>query len=178
MENSSEIRDSLQKAMDILCKAKMFEEKAMVRAQELGLQGEKRRLRYESAKNHQLINYIKCDSFDVYGFKLETIQQSITVPEVNSIRQFFEMYLSKIEEQYDALHALANKLVALNAQHAACKIYDKCRSLIDDIKYYRRTILEGSAATWKPEFIFLHQTTAENVHDEFEGKEKKVGYDE
>lgn len=176
MKYKAEIKTTLQGALDVLCKAKKFEEDAMLMAQKLGLQGEKRRLRYESAKNHNLINFFKCDTYDVFGFTLTVTPAAASLQEATTIRGFFEMYLAKVEDQYDAMHEIANKLVTMNAQYAAAKLYDKCRCLVEDIKYYRRTIMEGNAAGWKPEFIFLHQTTACNIHDEFEEKEKKVGY--
>jgi len=176
MENTTEIKEQLQKAVDVFCKAKKMEESYMLSAQRLGLQGDKSRLRYESTVNHNLINFLRCDSFDVYGFTLAATEQSAAITEPTSIRAFFESYLLKIESECDALHAIANRLVVMNAQHVAAHLYAKCRCLVDDIKYYRRTILEGHTVNWNPEFIFLHQTTAENIHDTFEEKEKSVGY--
>jgi len=176
MENTTEIKDLMQKAIDVIAKSKKFEEEGMIIAQRLGLQGEKRRLRYESAKNHNLINFLRCDSFDVYRFLLTNNTQAVTMPDITTIKGFFESYLQKIEEQYDSLHAIANKLVVANAKHVAEHLYKKCACLIDDIKYYKRTIQEGTKTEWSVEFIFLSQTTAENIHDEMEKKEKEVGY--
>ena len=146
-------------------------------AQYLGLQGEKRRMRYESTKSHNLMNYLKCDAFDVYGIDLKTHHQEVEMPEIMNIKGYLTAYLEKIEHQYDILHSIANKLVLANCQHYACCLYDVCKDLICDIKYYRRTMLEGDVTKWSPEFILLHQTSAENIHDKFEGKEKKVGYE-
>jgi len=176
MENVLEIKDQLQKAVDTLCKAKKFEEEGMLIAQRIGLQGEKRRLRYESAKTHNLINYLRCDSYDVYKIQLSGNSQAVTVPDISSLKGFFETFLQKMEDQYEALHTYANKLVVLNARHYAEPLYKKCECLLDDIKYYKRTIMEGNNTSWSVEFMYLHQTTGENVHDCFESKEKEVGY--
>jgi hypothetical protein len=177
MEHSLEVKTLLQNAVDVLFKAKKIDSEVMVKAQNLGLQGEKRRLRYESAKNHNLINYLKCDAFDSYGITLLGEMPNISSPNTNSMQGFFQMYLQIMEEQYDKLHSIANNLVQVNAQCYAKLLYKKCHCLLEDIKYYRRIIREGDATSWKPEFIFLHQTTKCNVHDEFEEKEKEVGYD-
>ena len=177
MHNVNEIRDLLQQALVAIYKSEKFEEKAMSIAQYLGLQGEKRRMRYESAKNHNLMNYLKCDSFDAYGIELKIHHQEVEMPEVMNIKGYFTTYLEKIEGQYETLHSIANKLVMANCQHYACCLYDICKHLMCDIKYYKRTIMEGDIVKWSPEFIFLHQTTNENVHDHMEEKEKEIGYD-
>lgn len=177
MEYTNNIKIQLQDAVNLLSKAKRFEEQFMVIAQRLGLQGEKRRLRYESAVNHNLINFIICNSFDVYGISITSDPQNNSVPNVSTIEDFYTNYLAKMENQYDKMHEIANILVTSNCQHMAKYLYDRCRSLIEDIKYYRRTIMEGDAVKWNPEFIFLHQTTQCNIHDYYEEKEKSVGYD-
>lgn len=171
MENIPQIKDLLQKAIDILCKSKMYEEDYMLVAQKLGLQGEKRRLRYESGKNHKLINDIRCDAFDTYGLTLTNKVTPITAPPATTMKDFFENYLEKMDGQYDALHGIANQLITLNAKCAAMPLYEKCSCLIDDIKFYNRTIMEGEIVGWKPEFMLLREVTAENVHDTFEKKE-------
>jgi hypothetical protein len=176
MKYANEIKNQLQAVIDILCKAKMFQLDAMTKAQQLGLQGEKRRMRYESAKNHNLINFFVCDSFDVYGITVKVNPSSLSMPSISNIKEYFETCNAMIESQYDTLHGIANQLVAYNCQHEAKLLYDKCRCLIEDIKYYRRTIQEGDIVGWKPEFILLHQTTACNIHDEFEKKEAEIGY--
>jgi len=140
------------------------------------LQAEKRRLDYESVMNHNLINYFTRDSFDAYGITLIISEPAIRQVEIGSIEEFFQKGLQKLEEEYDSLHSIANGLVANNAQPYACILYDQCKRLTGYVKYYRRVILEGDATDWKPEFIFLHQTTACNMHDEFEKKEESIGY--
>jgi hypothetical protein len=174
MENVNEISQLVQEAINVFCKSKRFEEEVLTIAQKLGLQGEKRRLRYESAKHHNLINFLICDAFDVYGVSLKRIPVETNIPVIATIESFFTTCLTKMESQYNALHTIANKLVVLNAQHVAKRLYDCCCCLIEDIKYYRRIIREGSATSWKPEFIFLHQTTACNVHDTYEKKEAEI----
>jgi hypothetical protein len=81
--------------------------------------------------------------------------------------------LQVLEKEYDDLHTIANGLVNANVRSYAEFLYKKCECLLDYIKYYRRTIAEGTTAAWNVVWLFEHQTTACNVHDEFEGKENK-----
>lgn len=173
MEYLTEKQNLIQKAVDALFKSHRFDEESSLLALKLGLQGEKRRTKYESIKSSILINYIRCDSFDSYGFVIKKEFQPITAPDASSIKEFFPMYLTKLENEYDTLHSIANSLVAANTQHLAKCLYEKCSCIMDYIKYYRRTIREGILTGYSPEFILLHQTTAENVHDSFEEKELK-----
>jgi len=176
MEKSEEIKLLLQKAIDTLNTSKCFEERAMMIAMKLGLQGEKRRMRYESAKNHNLINFFLCDTFDTCGLVLTKEHQPISTPIINSMQEYFTALLNKTEELHAVLHDVANKMVIAGYKHGANYLYEKCCCLIEDIKYFRRIIREGTATLWSAEFIFLHQTTEHNIHDCFEAKEKEVGY--
>jgi len=174
--NKQEIKSLLQQAMDAISMAQCLEEDLMCKAQRIGLQGEKRRQRYESAKSYNLIKYLKCDAFDAYGIELEHKAGTAPAQQIGGMKGYFDVFLNKQEQLYDVLHTIANKLVAVNCQYYAKLLYDKCACIVEDIKYARRTILEGNLVNWAPEFILLHQTTLENVHDHFEEKEKEVGY--
>lgn len=175
--NKQEIKSLLQQAVDAVSMAKSLEEDLMCKAQTLGLQGEKRRQRYESAKSYNFIKFLKCDAFDAYGIELELKHVAAPSQQVSGIKGYFDVFLSKQEQLYDMLHTIANKLVVNNCQYYAKFLYGKCACIVEDTKYTRRTILEGNLVNWSPEFILLHQTTMENVHDRYEEKEKEVGYD-
>lgn len=166
----------MDQVLFVLDISKKWCEKMMPIAQELGLQGEKRRMRYNSTKCHNLINYLICDYFDTSGIKLslDPHQGRESIPEISSFKEYFEAYLGLLEDTHTHLHKCANLFVGAGARHYAKPLYVKCAEMIDDIKYVRRTLAEGETAKWDPNFIFLYQTTGENIHDEFESKEKKV----
>lgn len=174
MEHISEIKQLLQQAINAAYTSEKWEEKAFPIAQRIGLQGEKRRERYQSVKSHNLVNYLKSDSFDLYGINLTVHHIEVDVPEITSIKAYFEMVLEKTIGQYDKLHTIANKLVMANARSSAKCLYCFCDELACDIKYFRRTIMEGNIVNWDPKFMLLHQVTAEDVHDNFEAKEKSI----
>jgi hypothetical protein len=98
---------------------------------------------------------------------------------VTDMQTFFSQYLLVLEKEYTELHAIANNLVTAAARHYAKQLYGKCEFLLEQIKYYRRTIMEGNITGWVPEyvgFVLLHETTACNVHDDAEKMEESVGY--
>lgn len=174
MEHISEIKQLLQQAINAAYTSEKWEEKAFPIAQRIGLQGEKRRERYQSVKSHNLVNYLKSDSFDLYGINLTVHHIEVDVPEVTSIKEYFTMVLEKTIGQYDKLHNIANKLVMANAKCSAEKLYCFCDELACDIKYFRRTIMEGNIVNWDSKFMLLHQVTQSNVHDSIEEKEHKI----
>lgn len=174
MEHINEIRTLLQQAINAMYKSEKWEEKCFPIAQRIGLQGEKRRMRYQSVKSHNIVNYLKSDSYDLYGITLTVHHTEVEIPEIASIKAYFDIALEKTESQYDTLHSLANKLVMANARCSANNLYCFCDELADDIKYYRRSIMEGNITNWSPQWILLHQTSAEDIHDKFEEKEESI----
>lgn len=178
MENKARIQELLQKVVIILYKAEKMEEECATLAQRIGLQGEKRRLRARSVESHNLINYIICDNYDYADISLDRAHDKIEMEHKHMLpKAFFELYLEKLMDQSEALHTIANGLVANNYSYGAdplyCLIKDK---LAKDIKYYHRTIKEGNDNDWNWVWLSQHQTTAENIHDEFQKEEKKLGY--
>lgn len=179
MEKENEVKSLLQSALVEIYNSEKFCESYLQKAQKLGLQGEKRRLRYLSVIWHNLKNYLHCDYFDLFGASLESGHSETPPPTVASIQDFFKKTCSHFEKMYDFLHGIANKLMPANGYCYATCFLEKCNCIAEYIKEYRRIIMEGEAAGWSAEYIqrlLIHQTTWHNVHDCFEEKEKEVGY--
>lgn len=177
MKNTLEVKELLQKAVDAICKSEHYEQEMCLIAQHIGLQGEKRRMRYESVKCHIMINYLRCDAYDSYCIELAYNDCKVDTGHITNFEEYFEATLAYFSNKYDALHNIANKLVLANAKPYAEKLYKMCACIMDDIKYFQRTIKEGHIAKWDPSWMLLHETTDYNVHDEFEKKEKALGWD-
>lgn len=177
MKHTEEVKELLQKALDATCRAEYYEQTMCLVAQKIGLQGEKRRMRYESVKCHNLINYLRTDAYDTYGIEL-VYDKTITaqIPVITNFESYYETVLGYYTSKYDTLHSIANKLVMANAREYACKLYHLCDCILSDIKYFKRTLREGRLAKWDPSWMLLHETTDYNVHDEYEKKEHEVGY--
>jgi len=176
MEHTTEVKNLLQQTVDSLCKSRYYEEEAMCIAQRIGLQGEKRRMRYDSVKCTNLIHHLLCDAYDAYGITIEMKETHVSTPTITNFSGYFNTVLGFYESKYDTLHGIANKLVLANAKSYAEKLYCICGCVMDDIRYFRRTIAEGKLNNWDASWILLHETTDHNVHDHMEEKEKGVGY--
>lgn len=167
-----EIKGLLQQAVDTLYKSKRWNESIMCIAQKMSLHGEKRRLRYESGKDHQLINYLRCDAFDLFGIELSNTAIPVSVPSISSMKGLFQAELDKALEEYEVYHDLGNKLVIAGARTYAEHLYKMCDCLSCDIKEFRRFIMQGDRTEWDASFILYYETTNHNIHDSFESKEK------
>lgn len=177
MENIAKMTELLQKAVDVMYKAEKYEEAALQIAQKLCLQGEKRRLRYESVKSHNIVNYLICEAYDYANISLERTHHEVKMPSSISIKGFFEMYLTKMTEQHEALYAIANDLVINKCSRRVSKLlYCLCDCLEECIIYYNRVIQEGNATGWDITRILIYQTTWCNVHDHYEKLEKEIKY--
>ena len=179
MDRMNEVKSLLQGAIGELYYAEKYCKSYMLKAQKLGLQGEKRRLRYESTKYHNLINYFECDFFDLYGIDVYMQHAERQIDTVSGVKDFYNKVLSYSEKLYDKFHSIANALVVANGRNYAQHLYGKVDCLTEYIKEYRRIIMEGDASNWSDAYvqrIMLHETTVHNVHDYFEEKEKEVGY--
>lgn len=170
MRNKDEIKVVLNELVNLLTESIHWEQSAMLVAQKIGLQGEKRRNRYESNCNDALLKKIRCHAYDF--LEIELIEGKIGKEMVaSSFEVYFREWRSKLNTIYDNMHEIANKLVSLGMQPFAKCLYDKLACIEKDITYANRTIMEGNKCSWDAQFIFLHQTTAENIHDYYEKKE-------
>lgn len=168
MKYSSEIKSQLQKAVDVMYAAEKFEEEILIHAQVIGLQGEKRKERYCSSKSHNLVNYLKCEAYDVFGAVIRPHHVETPPMSITNFEKYFEISLERHVNIYDELHEIANELVKYHYQPVACLLFCKCKCILDEIRYIKRTLAEGKKAAWSPTWIFTYQTTFENVHDKYE----------
>lgn len=176
MRDREQIRIVVQELVNTIHDSISWEVEAIDRTQRLGLQGEKRRNRYDMATNIDLLNHIKCMYFDLFGTSIKPDPRTVVLSDTETFSSYFSVYLKKQTTVYDSLHDLANRLVALNMQPLASKIYKKLECITENIICTNRIIFEGEKTNWSPDFIFLHQTTDENIHDKYEEKEKERGY--
>ena len=180
MEKMNEVKQLMVNAINEFYYAEKYCKSYMLKAQKLGLQGEKRRLRYESTKFHNLINFFECDFYDLYGIDITMQHGDNQMATVSSIQDFIRKVLEYKEKMFDKFHNLANGLVVANGRNYAGHLYKYCDCLVEDIKEYRRMVMEGDASGWSEAYLqrlMMHETTWHNVHDSFEDKEKSVGYD-
>ena len=171
--NKENLKNILQSVYNEFYNAEKWCESYLTKAQKLCLNGEKRRLRYESVKFHNLKNYIVTDAFDSFGIELSLEHQEATISTVTGISDFFAKSLDYCDKNYNKFHNFANELCQNNAYCYTKKLLELTHCILEQIKYYRRTIAEGNAANWDMTWLLQHQSTAESVHDTYEKLEKE-----
>ena len=180
MEKSNETKSLVESAIVEIYNCEKFAEYYFKKAQRVGLQGEKRRLRYFSTVCHNLKNYLPSDFYDLYGIALKECHPTVQVNENPlTIPEFFEKSLNFFESEYDAIHKISNSLIMSNSANYADKLMCICEKLAKYIKKYRRIKVEGESFGWGQEYIqriMLLQHSLSDVHDKFKKKEEAIGY--
>ena len=176
MNKTNEVKSVLQQLYSEIYSAEKFAEHFCVKANRMGMQGSKRLLRYDSTVWHNMKNYIMTDSFDSYGIELSMEHPEVQISGITSIQEFYRRVLESLEKQYENIHTLANSLVNVCAYPYTKKLLCICSDIMEHIKHYRRMNLEGNMCSWNPVWILQMETSAENLHDTMEKREKEVGY--
>ena len=176
MEKANEVKGLVQSAYNEVYNAEKFCESYCVKAQKIGLQGSKRKLRYESVGWHQLKLFLLTDFYDFYGDELNMEHKEQQISTVTGVQDFYRKLLNYYEKLYNTLHSLSNSLVISNASAYSKHLNEKCACIMESIKHYRRTIIEGDNCGWNLVWLYQHETTDYNTHDTYEAKEKEKGY--
>lgn len=167
----------LQAAVNLLYASQEWEGVAHMKAQKLGLQGEKRRERYEQRKELCIMQYLQSVAIDLFDVEIMPARQNVNFPQVTDIQSYFNQYLAKLWEIYEGIHSIANELVVKNYKAISEPLYEYACCLFKEIIDTRRTIKEGTIANWEFHHVSRYQVSMkENVHDKFEGKEEQQGY--
>lgn len=174
--NQTECLQLIQDAVNALNALRVWEDWAHMRAQRLGLQGEKRRERDDEHEDLCLMQYLQSVAVDLFDAEVYPAAASTSFPQIGRIPDYFKTYLAQLWEAYDELHTVANDLVIKGYKSIAEPIYCHIGHLFDEIIETRRTIKEGDLAGWEYHHVSRYQVAMDNVHDRYEGKEKKHGY--
>lgn len=170
-------QQNIQRAINCMQKMHHWNEKMILPAMELSLEGEKRRNRYFANKLHKEVLHAICKVFDFYGLKMWYQEEDVADRMFNSDKEYFEASLKGYEFYYNEFHAIANALVVANAKEAASGLYDLCCEISKDcIVPLRRFLLRKQVvADGKGNHDTLIYETSwaddANVHDSYEKKE-------
>lgn len=171
----NEVIQLLQKTITELDAWKHWGEKAFLKAQELGLQGEKRRERdYLTEIAYCLEKDYQSKALDAFNVIIEPEEIRKSFELINDYRSYFQALKQALWEEYHTLHDLANKFVVANYKPLACDLYDFTECLWDVIIKVQRIIKEGDATEWMPHHVLIYQVSYENVHDYYEKKKAKA----
>lgn len=175
MADKGKATSLMQRAINLLEASRAWEGQAFLKAQILGLQGEKRRERYEARKDYMLMQYLQCCAVDLFDTELTPSSSQVTISNT-SIPEYFRTYLKKLWETYNELHNIANDLVVAGWKPIAEPLYCHLDYLLEVIVETKRTIKEGDLADWEYHHVSRYQVSNHNIHDCYEKKEAKQGY--
>jgi len=168
----------LQRCINKLAIAAEWEESAMVKAVSLGLEGEKRKNRYESTMDTNIRKYFQTAAFDIFETELypDTVSRK-NLENIKDPESFFAEYLKFLWEFYDTLTTAANQFVApLCFRKLAQPLYCRADCLLEEIICTQRRLKRGRKNGFGHD-LDVYEYSWENVHDKYEGLENAVGYE-
>lgn len=174
--NMPVIQPLLQKLLNNMETASCWARKAAKRANIVGLQGEKRRLRYLSREARNVVDWTEHNAWTV--FKIDICAQPGTVDVSLLMCSMTTMsgIIDKLWTIYNETHQIANDLVAAKLKHVADCVYkyvDKIYCIIGELQ---RAQSEYEMADYEYHHISRYQVAWENVHDIYECEEEKQGF--
>ena len=177
MQNDmSAIQPLLQRSLNLMETAAAWQRKAAKRAHIVGLQGEKRRLRYLSREARNVVDWTEHYSYDSLKLDISAQQGTTDASSLVCIMSTMNGIIEKLWIIYGECHQIANEMVAAKYRVFAQPLYCYCEELFCILAELQRTQREYELADYEYHHISRYQLTWENVHDKYEDKEKDQGY--
>lgn len=161
----------LWKAVNALESARVWCDNAMLAAQSLSLQGEKRRNRYAGTLFYNLRKHLQTKAYDLTGSKVVPDAAPGKV-DAETIPEYFDELEDQLWALYEALHAAGNELVIAKYDPIACDIKKMYHCVYEEVIDIGRKITEGKLFDWSWHVLHTQQIHRENVHDHYEKLEK------
>jgi len=176
MRDLSVIQPLLQKTLNFMDAVAHWDRKAAKRAHIVGLQGEKRRLRYLSREATNIVTWTEHKAFDVLKLdicpQMGTVDISALVCPMSTMNGIIE----KLWTMYHEIHKIANDMVVAGYRSFAKPLYDYVEVLFCILGELQRNQSEYEKAEYEYHHISRYQVTWYNIHDEYEAKEESQGY--
>ena len=170
------VQPLLQRALNLMETASCWQRKAAKRAHIVGLQGEKRCLRYLSRKARNIADWIEHRAYDHLRLDICSQPGSIDISSLMCIMSTMNGIIAKLWIVRNEAHQIANDLVIAKYRKYAHRLYKYVECLDHILTRLQRAQTEYERAEYEYQFIARHQLAWENVHDIYEKKEKKQGY--
>ena len=166
----------LQKALNFMETASNWQRRAAKRAHIVGLQGEKRRLRYLSRKARNIVDWTEHCAYDLLKIDISAQPGSIDTNALVCPMSTMNGIIEKLWVIYNEAHQIANDLIASKARGFAKHVYDYTDELFCILGELQRAQTEYEKAEYEYHHISRYQVGYYNVHDEYENKEEEQGY--
>lgn len=174
--NLTVIQPLIQKALNYMDTASLWSRKAAKKAHMVGLQGEKRRLRYLSRKARYFVDWLEHNAWDV--FRIDICAQAGTIDISSLVCPMSTMngIIEKLWTIYNETHQIANDFVGAKLKHVADCLYKYVDELYCVIGELQRTQIEYEMADYEYHHISRYQVGWCNVHDKYECLEEEQGF--
>ena len=170
------VKALIQRALNLMETASCWERKAAKRAHIVGLQGEKRRLRWLYRQSKHIVDWLEHYAYD--HLKLDICAQpgSADVSGLVCAMSTMNGIIEKLWTIRNECHKLANELVVAYARKYSKCLYEYADTLDDILAELQRNASEYEKAQYDYHHISRYQVSWYNIHDEYEKKEESQGY--
>lgn len=172
----STVQPLLQRALNLMETTSCWQRKAAKKAHIVGLQGEKRRMRYLSRESRNVVDWMEHNIYDI--LKIDISAQSGTTDTSGLVCPMSTMngIVDKLWLIYNEAHQIANDLVVAKFRVFAKPLYCYSDELCCIIGELQRAQFEYEKANYEYHHISRYQVSWCNVHDKYEDKEESQGY--
>lgn len=172
----STVQPLLQKSLNLMETASMWARVAAKKAHIVGLQGEKRRLRWLYREARNIVDWTEHAAYDVLMIDIMPQAGSTDVNGLTDTRTTMLGIIDKLWVIYNEAHQIANDLVVAKFKCFAEPLYCYAGKLFKIIQELQRAESEYGKASYEYHHISRYQVSYYNVHDEYECKEEEQGY--
>ena len=172
----STVQPLLQRSLNLMETASCWQRKAAKRAHIVGLQGEKRRMRYLYREARNIVDWLEHYTYD--SLKIDICAQPGTadVTALACPMSTMNGIIEKLWVIYNEAHQLGNDFVVAKFRTFSKPLYKYCDKLFEIISELQRAQCEYDKANYEYHHISRYQVSYYNVHDEYEEKEEDQGY--
>ena len=173
----SAVKPLLQRALDLMDTADKWEREAAFEAHVVGLQGEKRRLRWLSREARNVVDMLRHGAYDVLDkVRLTPKPGTVDVSGLTDCEATMNGIIDKLWVIYAEAHQLANDMVVAKFRSFAQWLYCYTDKLFCIIGTLQRNRCEYEKASYEYHHVSRYQVGMCNIHDDYEKKEAAQGY--
>lgn len=168
----------IQKALDLFETGACFYRKAAMKCHMVGLQGEKRRMRYLYRQYQMVTDCLQHGAWDLFdpGLELYAEVGNSDIKIMSDTKTCMRKMIDTLWKLHDEAHTIANEMVVGKLKGLAEIIYKYCDCIMSMITEMQRNYRSYEMSGWDWHHISRHQETECNIHDKYESKEESQGY--
>lgn len=175
--DTTTVKPLLERALNLMATAAKWQEKAAKKCLIVGLQGEKRRMRYlgrEALIVRDHLEYQAYDRLDGLDICAQSVDTDVAM--MQCCESSMNHMISKLWAIRTQAHQIANDLVVANFKDFACFLYEYAAKIFSILGELQRNRKSYKKCDYDYHHVSRYQESCYNVHDAYECKEKEQGY--